>query len=277
MKLFPALSFSPFNLCEHSCVQVVVTRSRQLCSLSWLSSCLKWISCFCLLSLVTLSANRSANGFSDNQNCTTCWDAWMCQKGPRRRSCFSTTPDIWYLTFISNSWRLCCFVLFLFMPKDMQSRKLWGKLLSLIFQPQELKSSLRVTNSLAGHCDRGQISFVGKSVCVCFVLFQVADDYIGLDVLSSQMDVKTSNFRGIQGLPIYGMAQPSREVWMAYFHLPLPHLDTGCVILKLTTLSRPSPKSKQTCCCLYQPCSPQRWCVCFVLGPVVCGWPPVEW
>ncbi len=41
---------------------------------------------------------------------------------------------------------------------------------------------------------------------------QVADDYIGLDLLSSQMDVKTSNFRGIQGLPVYGMAQPSREV-----------------------------------------------------------------
>ena len=41
---------------------------------------------------------------------------------------------------------------------------------------------------------------------------QVADDYLGLDVLSSQMDVKTSNFRGMQGLPIYGMAQPSREV-----------------------------------------------------------------
>ncbi|ELT97506.1 hypothetical protein CAPTEDRAFT_103765 [Capitella teleta] len=41
--------------------------------------------------------------------------------------------------------------------------------------------------------------------------FLVADDYLGLDVLSSQMDVKTSNFRRVPGLPVYGMAQPSRE------------------------------------------------------------------
>ena len=40
----------------------------------------------------------------------------------------------------------------------------------------------------------------------------MADDYIGLDVLSSQMDVKVSNFRRVPGMPIYGMAQPSREV-----------------------------------------------------------------
>ena len=43
-------------------------------------------------------------------------------------------------------------------------------------------------------------------------MFQVADDYIGLDVLSSQMDVKVSNFRRVPGIPVYGMAQPSREV-----------------------------------------------------------------
>ncbi|GFN91863.1 paladin [Plakobranchus ocellatus] len=41
--------------------------------------------------------------------------------------------------------------------------------------------------------------------------FLVADDYIGLDVLSSQMDVKVSNFRRLMGLPIYGMAQPNRN------------------------------------------------------------------
>jgi len=44
------------------------------------------------------------------------------------------------------------------------------------------------------------------------VLCQVADDYIGLDVLSSQMDVKTSNFRRVPALPIYGCAQPSSKV-----------------------------------------------------------------
>ncbi|KAL5018749.1 hypothetical protein ScPMuIL_004471 [Solemya velum] len=41
----------------------------------------------------------------------------------------------------------------------------------------------------------------------------VYDDYIGLDVLSSQMDVRASNFRRIstRGLAIYGMAQPARD------------------------------------------------------------------
>ncbi|XP_055877580.1 paladin-like isoform X2 [Biomphalaria glabrata] len=39
----------------------------------------------------------------------------------------------------------------------------------------------------------------------------VYDDYIGLDVLSSQMDIKVSNFRRLMGLPIYGMAQPTRK------------------------------------------------------------------
>ncbi|RUS88534.1 hypothetical protein EGW08_003710 [Elysia chlorotica] len=41
--------------------------------------------------------------------------------------------------------------------------------------------------------------------------FLVSDDYIGLDVLSSQMDVKVSNFRRLMGLPVYGMAQPTRN------------------------------------------------------------------
>ncbi|CAG5127468.1 unnamed protein product, partial [Candidula unifasciata] len=39
----------------------------------------------------------------------------------------------------------------------------------------------------------------------------VSDEYIGLDVLSSQMEVKVSNFRRLMGLPIYGMAQPTRN------------------------------------------------------------------
>ena len=40
----------------------------------------------------------------------------------------------------------------------------------------------------------------------------MADDYCGLDVLSSQMDVKTSNFRRVPALPIYGCAQPTSQV-----------------------------------------------------------------
>ena len=40
----------------------------------------------------------------------------------------------------------------------------------------------------------------------------MADSYIGLDVLSSKMDVKVANFRRLMGLPVYGMAQPARDV-----------------------------------------------------------------
>ncbi|XP_064616036.1 paladin-like [Liolophura sinensis] len=43
------------------------------------------------------------------------------------------------------------------------------------------------------------------------VRYLVSDDYIGLDVLSSQMDVQVSNFRKVTGLPVYGMAQPNRN------------------------------------------------------------------
>ncbi|XP_071106895.1 paladin-like [Haliotis cracherodii] len=39
----------------------------------------------------------------------------------------------------------------------------------------------------------------------------VADDYIGLDVLGSQCDVRVANFRKLMGLPIYGMAQAPRD------------------------------------------------------------------
>ncbi|XP_067672174.1 paladin-like isoform X2 [Haliotis asinina] len=39
----------------------------------------------------------------------------------------------------------------------------------------------------------------------------VADDYIGLDVLGSECDVRVANFRKLMGLPIYGMAQAPRD------------------------------------------------------------------
>ncbi|XP_022101422.1 paladin-like [Acanthaster planci] len=41
--------------------------------------------------------------------------------------------------------------------------------------------------------------------------FLVADEYLGLDVLSSHREVKVSNFRRVPGLPVFGMAQPGRE------------------------------------------------------------------
>jgi len=59
---------------------------------------------------------------------------------------------------------------------------------------------------------------VADCVCVCVWCWQVADDYCGLDVLSSQMDVKTSNFRRVPALPIYGCAQPCSQVSTSYLH-----------------------------------------------------------
>ena len=47
-----------------------------------------------------------------------------------------------------------------------------------------------------------------------------------MDVLSSQMDVKTSNFRQVKGTCIYGMAQPSREV-SGQALLPGTHFSRG--------------------------------------------------
>ena len=46
------------------------------------------------------------------------------------------------------------------------------------------------------------------------LMFQVADVYIGLDVMSSQMDVRVPNFRklNLKGFSVYGMAQPARDV-----------------------------------------------------------------
>ncbi|XP_038060008.1 paladin-like [Patiria miniata] len=41
--------------------------------------------------------------------------------------------------------------------------------------------------------------------------FLVADEYLGLDVLSSHREVKVANFRRVPGLPVFGMAQPCRE------------------------------------------------------------------
>ena len=43
-------------------------------------------------------------------------------------------------------------------------------------------------------------------------IFQVADEYLTLDVLSTKSDVHTANLRGVKGIPVYGMAQPSRKV-----------------------------------------------------------------
>ncbi|XP_021367570.1 paladin-like, partial [Mizuhopecten yessoensis] len=42
---------------------------------------------------------------------------------------------------------------------------------------------------------------------------EVADDYVGLDLLSTQSDVRVSNFRkiNISGMSVYGMAQPARD------------------------------------------------------------------
>ncbi|XP_041362865.1 paladin-like isoform X2 [Gigantopelta aegis] len=60
----------------------------------------------------------------------------------------------------------------------------------------------------------------------------VADNYVGLDVLSSQMDVRVSNFRRLQGLPIFGMAQPARNgLSRVVSHLMVKKLGHSQVIL----------------------------------------------
>ncbi|XP_013397677.1 paladin [Lingula anatina] len=41
--------------------------------------------------------------------------------------------------------------------------------------------------------------------------YLVADDHVGLDVLSTKLDVSVSNFRDIKKIPVYGMAQPNKE------------------------------------------------------------------
>ncbi|KAI0240998.1 Paladin [Lamellibrachia satsuma] len=43
------------------------------------------------------------------------------------------------------------------------------------------------------------------------VRYLVSDNFVGFDVLSTFADVKTANFRRFPSLPVYGMAQPSRE------------------------------------------------------------------
>ncbi|XP_025089894.1 paladin-like [Pomacea canaliculata] len=55
----------------------------------------------------------------------------------------------------------------------------------------------------------------------------VADNYIGLDVLSSRMDVKVANFRRLMGLPVYGMAQPARDGLSRVVNFLL-HKKQGC-------------------------------------------------
>lgn len=44
------------------------------------------------------------------------------------------------------------------------------------------------------------------------VFIQVNDDCTSYDVLSSCVELGVSNFRNLQGLPVYGMAQPTKEV-----------------------------------------------------------------
>ncbi|XP_059140967.1 paladin-like isoform X2 [Physella acuta] len=65
--------------------------------------------------------------------------------------------------------------------------------------------------------------------------YLVYDDYIGLDVLSSQMDVKVSNFRRLMGLPIYGMAQPTRNGLSKVVHHLLQHKQgyTNVIVVNL--------------------------------------------
>ncbi|XP_060084968.1 paladin-like [Ylistrum balloti] len=45
------------------------------------------------------------------------------------------------------------------------------------------------------------------------IQYLVADDYVGLDLLSTQSDLRVSNFRkiNISGMSVYGMAQPARD------------------------------------------------------------------
>ncbi|XP_069124091.1 paladin-like isoform X1 [Argopecten irradians] len=45
------------------------------------------------------------------------------------------------------------------------------------------------------------------------IQYLVSDDYVGLDLLSTQSDVRVSNFRkiNISGMSVYGMAQPARD------------------------------------------------------------------
>eukprot|EP00057_Strongylocentrotus_purpuratus_P033579 XP_791972.4 PREDICTED: paladin [Strongylocentrotus purpuratus] len=63
---------------------------------------------------------------------------------------------------------------------------------------------------------------------------QVADDFVGLDVLRSQREVGTSNFRKVPGLPVYGMAQPSSKGQSAreyYLENALRYLKRYCYLI----------------------------------------------
>ncbi|KAK6187559.1 hypothetical protein SNE40_005557 [Patella caerulea] len=82
-----------------------------------------------------------------------------------------------------------------------------------------MKLSVRYTKWMQRHPVLTQLScfmdFVEKKTPANLVTtgcrYLVADEYIGLDVLSSQFEVKVSNFRRLVGLPVYGMAQPNRD------------------------------------------------------------------
>ena len=45
-------------------------------------------------------------------------------------------------------------------------------------------------------------------------ILQVSDNYVGLDLLGTQMDLRVANFRkiNIKTIPVYGMAQPTNDV-----------------------------------------------------------------
>ena len=46
------------------------------------------------------------------------------------------------------------------------------------------------------------------------LFLQVSDNYVGLDLLGSQLDLRVANFRkiNIKTIPVYGMAQPTNDV-----------------------------------------------------------------
>ena len=45
-------------------------------------------------------------------------------------------------------------------------------------------------------------------------VLQVSDNYVGLDLLGTQLDLRVGNFRkiNIKTIPVYGMAQPTNDV-----------------------------------------------------------------
>lgn len=48
------------------------------------------------------------------------------------------------------------------------------------------------------------------------LMYQVADEYLAPDVLSTVKEMKAVNFRRVPKMPVYGVAQPTSEV--QHFH-----------------------------------------------------------